>query len=79
MKIFAINFAMGVVTGIPMEFQFGTNWAKFSELTGGFIGQTLAIEGMFSFFLESSFLGFFLLGFFLVKKLSNKINKKEAN
>jgi cytochrome bd ubiquinol oxidase subunit I len=40
MKIFALNFAMGVVTGIPMEFQFGTNWAKFSELTGGIIGQT---------------------------------------
>lgn len=62
MKIFAINFAMGVVTGIPMEFQFGTNWAKFSELTGGVIGQTLAMEGMFSFFLESSFLGLFLFG-----------------
>jgi cytochrome d ubiquinol oxidase subunit I len=62
MKIFAINFAMGVVTGIPMEFQFGTNWAKFSELTGGIIGQTLAMEGMYSFFLESSFLGLFLFG-----------------
>jgi cytochrome d ubiquinol oxidase subunit I len=62
MKIFAINFAMGVVTGIPMEFQFGTNWSKFSELTGGIIGQTLAMEGMFSFFLESSFLGLFLFG-----------------
>lgn len=62
MRIFALNFAMGVVTGIPMEFQFGTNWAKFSELTGGIIGQTLAMEGMFSFFLESSFLGLFLFG-----------------
>lgn len=62
MRIFALNFAMGVVTGIPMEFQFGTNWAKFSELTGGIIGQTLAMEGMFSFFLESSFLGIFLFG-----------------
>ncbi|TYB74296.1 cytochrome ubiquinol oxidase subunit I [Bizionia myxarmorum] len=62
MKIFALNFAMGVVTGIPMEFQFGTNWAKFSELTGSIIGQTLAMEGMFSFFLESSFLGLFLFG-----------------
>mgnify|MGYP002713190380 CR=1 FL=1 len=62
MKIFALNFAMGVVTGIPMEFQFGTNWAKFSELTGGIIGQPLAMEGMFSFFLESSFLGLFLFG-----------------
>ncbi len=62
MKIFAINFTMGVVTGIPMEFQFGTNWAKFSELTGGIIGQTLAMEGVFSFFLESSFLALFIFG-----------------
>ncbi len=62
MKIFAINFTMGVVTGIPLEFQFGTNWAKFSELTGGIIGQTLAIEGTFSFFLESSFLVLFIFG-----------------
>ena len=61
-KIFAVNFGMGVVTGIPMEFQFGTNWAQFSERTGNIIGQTLAMEGMFSFFLESSFLGLFLFG-----------------
>ncbi len=61
-KIFAINFAMGVVTGIPMEFQFGTNWAKFSAFAGGVIGQTLAMEGVFAFFLESSFLGLFLFG-----------------
>ncbi|MDZ7267619.1 MAG: cytochrome ubiquinol oxidase subunit I [candidate division KSB1 bacterium] len=61
-KIFAINFAMGVVTGIPMEFQFGTNWAKFSTFAGGVIGQTLAMEGVFAFFLESSFLGLFLFG-----------------
>ncbi|RLD33676.1 MAG: cytochrome ubiquinol oxidase subunit I [Bacteroidetes bacterium] len=62
MKIFAINFTMGVVTGIPMEFQFGTNWAKFSDLTGDIIGQTLAMEGVFSFFLESSFLALFIFG-----------------
>ena len=61
-RIFAINFAMGVVTGIPMEFQFGTNWAAFSRSAGGIIGQTLAMEGVFSFFLESSFLGLFLYG-----------------
>jgi cytochrome d ubiquinol oxidase subunit I len=61
-KIFAVNFAVGVVTGIPMEFQFGTNWAKFSTFAGGVIGQTLAMEGMFAFFLESSFLGLFLFG-----------------
>jgi cytochrome d ubiquinol oxidase subunit I len=61
-KIFAINFAMGVVTGIPMEFQFGTNWARFSRDAGGVIGQTLAMEGVFSFFLESTFLGLFVYG-----------------
>jgi cytochrome d ubiquinol oxidase subunit I len=61
-RIFAINFAMGVVTGIPMEFQFGTNWAAFSRSAGGVIGQTLAMEGVFSFFLESSFLGLMLFG-----------------
>jgi len=61
-KIFAVNFAVGVVTGIPMEFQFGTNWARFSTFAGGVIGQTLAMEGVFAFFLESSFLGLFLFG-----------------
>ena len=61
-RIFGINFAVGVATGIPMEFQFGTNWAAFSKAAGGVIGQTLAMEGMFSFFLESSFLGLFLFG-----------------
>jgi cytochrome d ubiquinol oxidase subunit I len=60
--IFAINFAFGVVTGVPMEFQFGTNWARFSRYAGGVIGQTLAMEGMFAFFLESAFLGLFLFG-----------------
>jgi cytochrome bd ubiquinol oxidase subunit I len=61
-RIFGINFALGVVTGIPMEFQFGTNWAEFSKTSGGVIGQTLAMEGIFSFFLESAFLGLFLYG-----------------
>ena len=61
-KIFGINFVMGVVTGIPMEFQFGTNWSQFSRFAGGVIGQTLAMEGMFAFFLESAFLGLFLYG-----------------
>jgi len=59
-KIFGINFAMGVVTGIPMEFQFGTNWSHFSNYAGGVIGQTLAMEGVYAFFLESGFLGIFL-------------------
>jgi cytochrome d ubiquinol oxidase subunit I len=61
-RIFAINFGVGVVTGIPMEFQFGTNWSRFSRTAGGVIGQTLAMEGVFSFFLESSFLGLFIFG-----------------
>ena len=59
-KIFALNFGFGVVTGIPLEFQFGTNWARFSNYAGGVIGQTLAMEGVFAFFLESSFLGLLL-------------------
>lgn len=61
-RIFGINFAVGVVTGIPMEFQFGTNWARFSNSTGGVIGLTLAMEGLFAFFAESAFLGLFLFG-----------------
>src|SRR3954452_5384806 len=61
-RVFALNFVAGVVTGIPMEFQFGTNWARFSELTGGVIAQPLAMEGVFSFFLESAFLGLLLFG-----------------
>ena len=61
-RIFGINFVFGVVTGIPMEFQFGTNWAPFARYAGGVIGQTLALEGVFAFFAESSFLGLFLYG-----------------
>ena len=61
-RLFALNFVMGVVTGIPMEFQFGTNWSAFSKAAGGVIGQTLAMEGVFSFFLESAFLGLVLFG-----------------
>jgi cytochrome d ubiquinol oxidase subunit I len=59
-RVFGINFLLGVVTGIPMEFQFGTNWSHFSRFAGGVIGQTLAMEGVFAFFLESAFLGLFL-------------------
>ncbi len=61
-KIFGLNFAVGVVTGIPMEFQFGTNWAGFSQYAGGIVGQTLAMEGMFAFFLESAFIGALIWG-----------------
>lgn len=61
-RIFGINFAVGVVTGIPMEFQFGTNWARLSRYAGPVIGQTLALEGIFAFFLESSFLALLVWG-----------------
>jgi cytochrome d ubiquinol oxidase subunit I len=61
-RLFGITFVMGVVTGIPLEFQFGTNWARFSHAAGGVIGQTLAMEGVFAFFLESSFLYALLFG-----------------
>jgi cytochrome d ubiquinol oxidase subunit I len=61
-RIFGITFVLGVVTGIPLEFQFGTNWSHFSRFAGGVIGQTLAMEGLFAFFLESAFLGLFLYG-----------------
>ncbi len=61
-RLFGLTFAAGVVTGIPLEFQFGTNWARFSNAAGGVIGQTLAMEGVFAFFLESTFLGLFLFG-----------------
>ena len=61
-RIFGINFAVGVVTGIPMEFQFGTNWAGFSRYAGGIVGQTLGMEGLFAFFLESSFLAVLVWG-----------------
>jgi cytochrome d ubiquinol oxidase subunit I len=70
-RIFGINFIMGVVTGIPMEFQFGTNWARFARLSGGVIGQPLAMEGVFSFFLESAFLGLFLYG---EKRISQRLH-----
>src|SRR6186997_2071716 len=61
-RIFGINFAMGVVTGVPMEFQFGTNWAGFAAFAGPVIGHTLAMEGLFAFFLESAFLSLLVFG-----------------
>ena len=61
-RVFGLNFVFGVVTGIPMEFQFGTNWARFSDYAGGVIGQTLAMEGTLAFFLESTFLGLLVFG-----------------
>ncbi len=61
-KIFALNFAMGVVTGIVMEFQFGTNWAAYSRYVGDVFGSALAAEGIFAFFLESGFLAVLVFG-----------------
>ena len=62
MKIFGLNFAMGVITGIPMEFQFGTNWAIFSRFVGVIFGSALASEAIFAFFLESGFLAVLVFG-----------------
>ncbi|MBL7190449.1 cytochrome ubiquinol oxidase subunit I [bacterium] len=67
-KLLALLFAMGVATGIVMEFQFGTNWAEYSKFVGDIFGAPLAAEGMFAFFLESSFLGLYLFG-------RNKVSK----
>jgi cytochrome d ubiquinol oxidase subunit I len=60
--LFAITFAIGVATGIVMEFQFGTNWANYSKFVGDIFGAPLAAEGIFAFFLESAFLGLYLFG-----------------
>lgn len=61
-KLFGINFALGVTTGITMEFQFGTNWAYYSHYVGDIFGAPLAIEGLMAFFLESTFIGIFFFG-----------------
>ncbi|MDY3114915.1 MAG: cytochrome ubiquinol oxidase subunit I [Sutterella sp.] len=61
-KLFGINFAIGVATGITMEFQFGTNWAYYSHYVGDIFGAPLAIEGLMAFFLESTFVGLFFFG-----------------
>ncbi|PFH11690.1 cytochrome d ubiquinol oxidase subunit I [Collimonas sp. PA-H2] len=61
-KLFGINFAMGIATGITLEFQFGTNWSYYSHYVGDIFGTPLAIEGMMAFFLESTFVGLFFFG-----------------
>src|SRR4029077_9800928 len=68
-KILGLTFAVGVATGIPMEFQFGTNWARYSRFVGDIFGAPLATEGVFAFFLESGFLGLYLFG-------RNRVSKK---
>src|SRR5678810_703990 len=67
--LFGINFAMGVATGITMEFQFGTNWAYYSHYVGDVFGAPLAIEGLMAFFLEATFVGLFFFGW---EKLSSR-------
>jgi cytochrome d ubiquinol oxidase subunit I len=61
-QLFGINFALGVTTGITLEFQFGTNWAYYSHYVGDIFGAPLAIEGLMAFFLESTFIGLFFFG-----------------
>src|SRR4029077_6092740 len=68
-KLFGINFAMGVATGITMEFQFGTNWAYYSHYVGDIFGAPLAIEGLMAFFLESTFVGLFFFGWERLSKI----------
>ncbi|MBI5247851.1 MAG: cytochrome ubiquinol oxidase subunit I, partial [Desulfomonile tiedjei] len=68
-KLFVINFALGVVTGITLEFQFGTNWSRYSKYVGDIFGSLLAIEASVAFFLESTFIGVWIFGW---KKLSPK-------
>ena len=70
-KLFGINFAMGVATGITMEFQFGTNWAYYSHYVGDIFGAPLAIEGLMAFFLESTFVGLFFFGWDRLSKLGH--------
>jgi cytochrome d ubiquinol oxidase subunit I len=72
-KLFGINFAMGVATGITMEFQFGTNWAYYSHYVGDIFGAPLAIEGLMAFFLESTFVGLFFFGWDRLSKVGHLV------
>lgn len=71
--LFGINFAMGVATGITMEFQFGTNWAYYSHYVGDIFGAPLAIEGLMAFFLESTFVGLFFFGWERLSKIGHLV------
>jgi cytochrome d ubiquinol oxidase subunit I len=71
--LFAINFAMGVATGVPMEFQFGTNWSYYSHYVGDVFGAPLAIEGLMAFFLEATFIGLFFFGWDKLTKVQHSI------
>jgi cytochrome d ubiquinol oxidase subunit I len=71
--LFGINFAMGVATGIPMEFQFGTNWAYYAHYVGDIFGAPLAIEGLMAFFLEASFVGLFFFGWNRLSRIEHLV------
>src|SRR6201981_3156839 len=71
--LFGINFAMGVATGITMEFQFGTNWAYYSRYAGDVFGVPLALEGLLAFFLEATFIGVFFFGWDRLSRLGHLI------
>jgi cytochrome d ubiquinol oxidase subunit I len=73
-KLFGINFALGVTTGITMEFQFGTNWAYYSHYVGDIFGAPLAIEGLMAFFLESTFVGLFFFGWNRLSKQAHLLS-----
>src|SRR5206468_10709654 len=70
-KLFGINFAMGVASGITLQFQFGTNWAYYAHYVGDIFGAPLAIEGLMAFFLESTFVGLFFFGWDRLTKLGH--------
>lgn len=72
-KLFGINFALGVTTGLTMEFQFGTNWAYYSHYVGDIFGAPLAIEGLMAFFLESTFIGLFFFGWDRLSKIQHLV------
>lgn len=72
-KLFGINFALGVATGLTMEFQFGTNWSYYSHYVGDIFGAPLAIEGLMAFFLESTFVGLFFFGWDRLGKVQHML------
>lgn len=72
-KLFGINFALGVTTGLTFEFQFGTNWSYYSHYVGDIFGAPLAIEALLAFFLESTFVGLFFFGWERLSKIQHMV------
>lgn len=73
-KLFGINFALGVATGLTMEFQFGTNWSFYSNYVGDIFGAPLAMEALMAFFLESTFVGLFFFGWQRLNKYQHLLD-----